>query len=437
MKLGVQIKFKISPPAYVDGADRKGGFHGGAGKTEPAYPLFFAQSPLVFLDLPAALFTTLALTALIRRGLWWFALAASLAALTKETAIVMLPVAWAYVRWEARSSDESPPQQPHPEQKGQASNLLTRWFPLLIPAAPLLAWTLYYHHKTGYWTGNAEYLEYNLYTTLDPARIFWAVLRRLHEVFVAGFGWVVTLGAMAGWWWGRRQSRKEAEETAFKKFSWVAVGLITTYIVILSMVGGAVLPRYLLPVFPAFFVLCVVLIWQLPRIISRVVCSAAAVGFISAWFINPPYPFAYDNNLAYADFIRLHQDAARVLESRPPGVGILTAWPATDELSRPFLGYVSKPLHVVPLEGFSARDFDANQEAFDVLYIYSRKWEPPNNWLARFPLILQLQKTHFDYSPQVPDQVLIDRYGLVLERELDRRGQWVRIYSKGSSAEVP
>src|ERR1019366_3977071 len=60
-------------------------------------PLFFAQSTLAHLDLAAALFTTLAVLFLLGDQLWLFALAASLAILSKETALILLPVAWLYV----------------------------------------------------------------------------------------------------------------------------------------------------------------------------------------------------------------------------------------------------------------------------------------------------------------------------------------------------
>ena len=59
-------------------------------------PLFFAQSTLAHLDLAAALFTTLAVLFLLGDQPWLFALAASLAVLSKETAVVLLPVVWLY-----------------------------------------------------------------------------------------------------------------------------------------------------------------------------------------------------------------------------------------------------------------------------------------------------------------------------------------------------
>ena len=104
---------------------------------------------------------------------------------------------------------------------------------------------------------------------------------------------------------------------------------------------------------------------------------------------------------------------------------------ATDEQSRPFLGYANKPLRVVALEGFTAKDFaPVAAESFDLLYLYSRKWESPDNWLARLPFFQKIQQRYFDYAPQIGEETLKARYGLKLVVDIERHGQWVRIYTK-------
>lgn len=386
-------------------------------------PMFFAQSSMVFLDLPAALFTTLAVIALLDGRMLMFAVVASLAVLTKETAVVLLPVAWAYAIYQAR---RGVPLQ------GRGQALPLRWIALTVPLVPLIVWTIHYHHKTGFWTGNADYLQFNLYSTLSPGRFFWTLLRRLYEVFIGGFNWLLVVGAAAGIWWESRRSHRDTEaQRNSKQFMLLAAGMIAAYILMLSVVGGAVLPRYLLPIVPLFILVAVGLVWRLPKAIARATCGIALAGFVAAWFINPPYPFPYEDNLSYADFIRLHQGAAKYLESRPSGERILTAWPATDELARPFLGYVTKPLSVVPLEGLTESDFaNVSPESFDLLYVYSRKWEPPNNWLPRLPVFQRAQERHFGYAPQMSDEELVARFRLKLLRQFERRGQWARIYSR-------
>ena len=484
-------------------------------------PLFFAQSSMLHIDLGPTLFVTLAVLALLPRSaprgdrspasdgslaaavsdrrLWAFAVAASLAVLSKETAVILLPVAWAYawrLRRELRQSD---------------------WVALGFPLLPLAVWALYYHHSTGYWTGNAEYLRYNLYSTVSPVRILLSLMRRVYQLFLGGFDWILIAGALAGLWRERRRKRAEAtaslpetpaspagdlagdplppSEAAFLRhvlrkaglpeasmteagtetgeaeanaatgagssegtlasqhtdaaahaavpgqddgtsrrfadFLFLAGGLGAMYIAFHSVIGGALLRRYLLPVFPLFFIAAVSFIWKLPKKFAHAVCVLAMAYFVAAWFINPPYPFAYEDNLAYADFVRLHQRAARDLEGAPGNPRILTAWPATGELTVASLGYIDHPLHVVPIEGFAPGDFSqVAADSFDVLYLYSRKWEPPDDWLARFPALERLQRRYFDYQRQVSDADLIGRYKLRLVGEHHRRGQWVRIYSK-------
>jgi len=304
-------------------------------------PLFFAQSTLAHLDLSAALFTTLAVLFLLADQFWLFALAASLAVLSKETAVVLLPVVWLYAGRKGRGL-----------VAGRSTLLLT-WASLVAPLLPLAAWTLYYHHITGYWTGNREYLSYNLYSTLSPMRVFLSLLRRVYELFFGGFNWLLTGGGAVGFWWGRKGENRnskfetrnlkqdtiselpsasfdvrdpspesrvpspDSEAPLWRHFIFLTGGLIATYLLLLSLVGGAILPRYLLPVLPLFYLIAVALVMRLPRFPARLILGAAAGCFVWAWFINPPYPFPLEDNLAYADFIRLHQQAAQYLEARP------------------------------------------------------------------------------------------------------------------------
>ena len=287
-------------------------------------PLFFAQSTLAHLDLAAALFTVLAVLFLLHDKFWLFAVAASLAVLSKETAVVLLPVAWFHVWRRGRSSAGQPV-------------CFQSWCALVTPTLPLAAWALYYHHATGYWIGNREYLSYNVYSTLSSARIFWSLLRRTYELFVGGFSWVLTISAVWGFWWSRRAKSRTAgfktRETnapasfeprfpSAKKTPSRAVGLFPRsrrgahcHLPDSSQrCGGAILPRYLLPAEPMYFLAATALVHRLPRTLARLIVAAAAACLVSSWYTNPPYPFPYEDNLSYADFIHLHGQAAQFLE---------------------------------------------------------------------------------------------------------------------------
>jgi 4-amino-4-deoxy-L-arabinose transferase-like glycosyltransferase len=384
-------------------------------------PVFFAQSSLAHLDLTAGLFTTLAVLALLRRSRSagpMFALTASLAVLSKETAVVLLPVAWAFA-WFRRKERQA-----------------AAWVWLAFPLFPLLAWVVYYHHATGFWTGNREYLDYNLYSGLYPIRIFLSLLRRLYQFFIGGFNWLLVTGAVLGVWYGKKRGGvcapgKNHEQQSSRDFVSLTIGLTVVYILMLSVVGGAILRRYFLPVFPLFFLLAVMFLFRLPKRLARGLVLAVAAGFVGSWFINPPYPFPFEDNLAYADFVRLHQQTAEYLEKLPGKPRILTAWPSTDELARPFLGYVRRPLRVIPMQGFKPKELgQIDRESFDLLYLYSRKWEPAHNLLDQIPFLQRLQARYFDYAPQARDEWLAAQHGLRLLQQFERRGQWVRVYSK-------
>jgi 4-amino-4-deoxy-L-arabinose transferase-like glycosyltransferase len=430
-------------------------------------PLFFAQSVLVHLDLAAGLFTLLALLALLDGHPWRFALAATCAVLSKETAVVLLPVAWLFSRWQHR--------------RATGSQARAWWVAYLTPLVVLVAWVGFYHHATGFWAGNREYLHYNIYSTLNPVRVILTLLRRLYETFLGGFNWLLTAGAIAGIRWAQRTKidtpqgeshpfachsdpavageesrsaqvsdgrttlqaqatlhassgeavRNQPGPNTLRRFLFLGGSLTAAYLLMLSVVGGAVLPRYLLPVFPPLVLIAVILIWRLPRPAARSVMVLTAGCFVWAWFLNPPYPFPFEDNLAYADFIRLHEQAAQFLEARAGNRRILTAWPASDELSHPFLGYVRRPLNVATVDGFGRHQFDrVSPESFDCLYLYSRHWEPANNWLRSFPWLQRLQERYFEYQPPIAEQELAARYHLRLLKSFERRGQWVRIYVK-------
>jgi hypothetical protein len=427
-------------------------------------PLFFAQSTMLHIDLPAALFVTLAAMALLRGRLLAFAFAASFAFMSKETAAIILPVAWVYRLRERR-------------------RVRTRdWAGLLSPLLLVLAWALWYHHKTGFWTGNHDYLQYNLYSTLNPIRFLLSLVRRIYQLLVGGFDFVLVAGAILGLrptqTFGARgrqksltpesgaagtsnssgsplarpqreagsakrtseQSRRPgagqetlsgAREAGLQDFMFLAAALCACYVLFHSVVGGALLRRYLLPIYPVFYLGAVWLVWRLPKPLARGVCGAAALLFVAAWFFSGPYSFEFESNLAYADFVRLHEQAAHYLESRSDASRILTAWPATGELTQPFLGYVAKPLLVVPIDGFGEADFsNTPANSFDLLYLYSRKAEAVHRGLMLVPWVQRLNRRYFGYAPQVSDETLAARYHLKLLKQLDRHGQWVRIYAK-------
>ena len=77
------------------------------------------------------------------------------------------------------------------------------------------------------------------------------------------------------------------------------------HLVAFSLLGGALLTRYLLPVYPLVIMIGMS---TLHRRIARWEWPAAlmVIIFVMALFFDPPYRFAPEDNLTYKNFIELH-----------------------------------------------------------------------------------------------------------------------------------
>jgi hypothetical protein len=195
------------------------------------------------------------------------------------------------------------------------------------------------------------------------------------------------------------------------------------------LIGGAVLARYMLPAVP---LVIIVGVSTLRRRLRHwpVAVAVVAIAFVAAWFWNPPYGFSPEDNLAYRDYIVLHQDGERFLEARYPMAHALTAWPASDELARPWLGYVTRPVQVVRIEDFSldevlsAADFRSH---FEVALVFSTKYEPARPLLDRWKVWIDLKRRFFGYHRDLPPAAAAQIIGGRVVFSEERKGQWVAV----------
>ena len=94
--------------------------------------------------------------------------------------------------------------------------------------------------------------------------------------------------------------------------------LLLANAVLFSVLGGALLTRYLLPMYPLVLLVAVSAFYRrVPYWHGLAMFSAAA--FAVGLFINPPYGFAPEDNLAYAHVIRLQLAGIAQLNSTVSG----------------------------------------------------------------------------------------------------------------------
>jgi hypothetical protein len=400
------------------------------------YPVFFTQSSMAQVDLPAAGFTFWALAAYIdsykkedrpwKQAIWF-----SLAALAKETAI-LAPLAlfcWTVIAdlarprlKESRWRDFLPPQE-----KGK--NALY----LLLPILPLAAWYSFHYSKTGFLLGNPEFFRYNVTATFSPLRILLALLMRLWQLFGYFSLYLLTLAALLAMFRKPQIEISQQSETARPRIPfWMQAALLVVvlaYLAFMSIVGGAVLARYMLPVVPVVVLALVSTLWRRVRYWKFIV-AAVALAFVAGLFTDPPYGFSLEDNLSYRDYIILHAEASRFLAMRYPGKRVLTAWPASDELSRPWLGYISRPVPVLRIDDFSASQINlaaSVRERFDVALVFSTKYQPPHPLFENWQAWQRTKEKFFGYHRDLPPEQIAQQFGGMISYHEERNGQWIAV----------
>jgi hypothetical protein len=409
------------------------------------YPVYFTESSLAQVDLAAAGFTFWGLAAYMEDRPWMEVLWFSLAALAKETAI-LAPLAvfgfevGGYLVRRQRSDASELKLKTFLPPAGRQRHMIY----LALPVVPLAGWYGYHYLKTGFLLGNPEFYRYNVVETFTPLRIPFAFGMRLWQAF-GYFGlYLLTLAGLLAMLRPaqvekQRQNTGKTEESLIARGRipfWVQAAFLSVllaYLAFMSAIGGAALARYMLPIVPLVILILVATLWR--RVgYWKLIAFAVGTAFAAGLFINPPYGFSLEDNLAYRDYVVMHADATRFLQIRYPGGRVLTAWPGSDELTRPWLGYVSAnasaPFRVMRIEDFSLSQIEAAAKArggFDIALVFSTKYEPPHPLLENWQAWQRVKEKFFGYHRDLlPDDIAQRLGGVVVYRD-ERNGQWVAV----------
>ncbi len=365
-----------------------------------ASPLFYTQSMMAQLDMPAMVLTLLALLLFVKAKYVPAAVASVALVLVKETGLAVPAVLFLALLW-------------------RRDWLRASLF--IAPAVALGGWLLVLHHGTGYWLGDPGFAHYNVAYALHPVRIALSLARRVYYIFFAEFRWIGTLALVIA---AKRMS-------VLQNHAWrvtLAVALAT--VVLVSLLGGAELERYLLPVLPVFYIAVTVALTYLPRRYSLTATVALIGGLIASLFWNPPYPFPYENNYAMVDFVRLQKLAADYAESHLPQLRIATAWPYTSAFERSEYGFVSRPLKVIETRDFHVSSIESlAPDRFDALITFTRTWA--EDGFISIPLVRWFLTRYYDWQPDISSEE-IEALGLTQVASWRLRGQAIAIYVRGA-----
>ena len=404
------------------------------------YPIWFAQSTLAHADIFAAAFTLWAFALYLpmtaaqhprvdrTRSQVYVAILFSLAALSKETAIVepaALIALEAALLFRERNSV-------------QARREHLRWIgALAVPFFPLIGWYAYHRARTGFTFGNPVYLRYNATANFTAAHIFTALRYRFVHLFWQRNIWLPIVLAVACLLLPRRPRSEVQPLTSSARLTCVL--LIVANWIAFSVLGGALLTRYLLPIYPLILLLCVDT-WRERTPWLTWLTAATAAMFISGLWINPPTAFAPEDTLVYRDMILVHQQAIAFVNQRYPDATVLTAWPVSNDLFNPELGYTTHTMHVTPLENFSFAEIQKaaqHPEDFDTAIVFTTHYVAPS--LRRYLLshpdsrIGRSVTANPDLSPAEIAALL---HGKIVWRSPNLDGEWAVVLRFNRSYEA-
>lgn len=406
------------------------------------YPIWFAQSTLAHADIFAAAFTLWAFAVYlpatasppnsppekIRRSRITVALLFSFAALSKETAIVEPAALIALEAARILVQPRSP----------QARREHLRWIAALaVPFLPLIAWYAYHHARTGFTFGNPAYLRYNATANLTAAHIFTALRYRFIHLFWQRNIWLPILLTVACLLLPRRPQTEVKPLTGSTRIT--CATLIVANWIAFSVLGGALLTRYLLPIYPIILLLCIDTWRERTRSLPWLTAITAAF-FISGLWINPPTAFAPEDTLVYRDMILVHQQAIAFVNQRYPDATVLTAWPVSNDLFNPELGYTDHRMKVTPIENFSLDEIQKaaqHPDDFDTAIVFTTHYVAPS--LQRYLLshpgsrIGQVVTANPDLTPA---QIALLLQGHIVWQSPNLDGEWAVVLRFNRSYEA-
>ena len=386
------------------------------------YPIWFAQSTLAQADIFAAAFTLWGLVYALphrerRPGVaaLWF----TVAVLSKETAIAV-PMTLAVIAAVEGFRAAKP-------QRGRRWTEAA-WFASCI--APLVLWYAWHFVKTGFVFGNPAFLKYNAEANFAPTRFFAAFGHRLLHLTAHMNMFVPSLLTLAALMLSPRMDAEGHERSRINTaILWRIFFILLSNAILFSVLGGALLTRYLLPMYPLVLLVAVSTFWRrVPW--WQALAALSAVAFVAGLFINPPYRFAPEDNLEYARVIRLHVAGIAHLNKQFPGSTVLSAWPVTDELTKPELGYVKTPYQVYKLEDFTAGQIDRAADdpgGYSTALVFSTKYDPPSLLLSLGSKSESIDRQYFGLHHDLPPEAIALRLHGTLEWQREDHAQWIAL----------
>ncbi len=323
-------------------------------------PIFFYHSGTITGDLPLTALTLGALLAALR-GRWLLATLAGCAmALTRESAVLFLPVI-AGAAW-LIGSPRKGAQEAIEGAPARGASLRGMILFVAAPALALAAWFAAHQAAAGWWIYTDSSREVKLGAADVLRTLPYEIYLRSVRPFLKGHGqWAATLSITAALSAAAlRRSRgskgiaarigtlaagvrRGAEERNAWLIAGTAAGLLLP-IALTTALMAIFLPRYLLPALPLVSLLAG---WAVART-GRLFPLAAAVVIAPLLLAHDgEFVTGWESNRAHLDFVEVTRLSAEWLEESHPDARVLAPWPLWQAICDPIYGYVREPRKVL------------------------------------------------------------------------------------------
>jgi hypothetical protein len=344
-----------------------------------ASPLFYMQAMMAQLDMPAMVLTLAAILLFLEERLLLSVVTCAALVWVKETGAILPAVLGVFLWREGRRQEAA------------------------LFAAPLLSlvpWLWLLWSKTGSPFGNREFAEFNVLYPLHPARLGLALARRFWELFL-NHGYVLGAAPLALLW---------TRHPLFQRREWrLLLGFTVAHVLGVTLAGGAVLERYLLPVLPLLLA-AYAIAWSLLGGRKGVLLPLATAAISLSGFVLPPLiPQPEENDLAMVQAVDLHRAAAEWLETRHAGARVATPWPLSDALGRPGFGYVTKEQRVLRMNGATREGLKLAAARKPDVYAHYVQDPFERSWIReRIPFLEDLRRELYQWEAPLTGREIED-----------------------------
>ncbi len=320
-------------------------------------PVSLSEVALAQADLLAAAFSVWTLVALEKKAWKWATVLLALTALANATFLAIVP-AYALGFYLLQS------------KKSALKNTFLFLTPVTVVSTIwfIYSWS-FVQDDPAFVSGSIKYN--SIFLQGSRALIF----RFAHRVFQIGFvdgRWIFTFSIFASLYlaWKRKDSN------FFDPLKWVIIAAIILETVFLTLFG-VTHQRYFMVILSGFYVLgtwsleyltkqAVVpwkqLRWATPQRLMHTTLALTALYSFVTWHDIPNKYSALEYRSSYQDQIQIMMKVANELENLPQKALILTHWPLTHALKRPYLLFVKNQLNVMEFD-YDFQSLDKNATA--------------------------------------------------------------------------